>query len=84
MAISSVQDKTITVTVRDDGLGNPAEDIGKVFTAFFTTKPNGLGMGLAVCKTIVEGHRGTISVENLVPRGCSVSFVLPLKSATAP
>ena len=72
------------VVVRDDGRGIPAESIDQVFSAFFTTKPNGLGMGLSVCKTIVEAHSGTISAENLVPRGCSISFVLPLKSAIAP
>ena len=80
VALSSVREESIMVVVRDDGPGIPAENIGEVFGAFFTTKPTGLGMGLSVCKTIIEGHGGTISVENLVPRGCSVTFVLPLGS----
>ncbi len=84
VALSSAREKSIMIAVRDDGRGIPAENIGEVFNAFFTTKTKGLGIGLAVCKTIVEAHGGTISVENLVPRGCSISFVLPLKSATAP
>ncbi len=84
VVLSSVREKSIKVAVRDDGPGVPAEHIGEVFNAFFTTKPNGLGMGLSVCKTIVEAHGGKISVENLVPRGCSISFVLPLKSVIAP
>jgi len=83
VALSSVREKSIMVAVRDDGEGIHAENMGDVFTAFFTTKPRGLGMGLSICKTIVEAHGGTISVENLVPRGCCISFVLPLKGATA-
>ena len=84
VSLSCVREKSIMVAVRDDGGGIPAENIGDVFTAFFTTKPSGLGVGLSVCKTIVEAHGGTMSVENLVPRGCSISFVIPLKGAVAP
>ena len=83
VVLSSIREKSVRVTVRDDGRGIHAESIGEVFSAFYTTKPNGLGMGLSVCRTIIEAHGGTIAVENLVPRGCSISFVLPLKSAVA-
>ena len=78
VALSSVREKSVMVAIQDDGPGIPAENIGEVFTAFFTTKPEGLGMGLSVCKTIIEVHGGTLSVENLVPRGCRFSFVLPV------
>ena len=84
VVLSRVRGASIMVAVRDDGQGIPAEKIGEVFNAFFTTKAEGLGMGLSICKTIIEAHGGTMSIENLVPRGCCVSFVLPLKSATAP
>lgn len=80
--ISTVRGESIMVAVRDNGQGIPAENIGKVFNPFFTTKLDGLGIGLAICKTIVDAHDGTISVESIVPHGCCFAFVLPLKSTS--
>jgi len=71
----------VRVTVGDDGPGIPSERIGDVFEPFVTSKAEGLGMGLAICKSILDAHGGTISVESSVPRGCKVSFVLPLKQS---
>ena len=78
VAISSVRGDSIMVEISDDGGGVPEGAIGEVFTPFFTTKPDGLGIGLSLSKTIMEAHEGTIGVENLGPRGCCFSFVLPL------
>ena len=80
--LSSVRGESILVAVRDNGHGIPAENIAEVFTPFFTTKLAGLGMGLAICKTLIDAHDGTISVESLARQGCCFSFVLPLKSTT--
>jgi C4-dicarboxylate-specific signal transduction histidine kinase len=77
--ISRAGENGVLVTVRDNGPGLPAEEIGDVFKPFVTTKPGGMGMGLAICKSILDAHGGTISVENNVSGGCCFSFTLPLK-----
>ncbi len=66
------------ITVRDSGAGVPAEDIGKVFDAFRSTKPQGMGIGLSVCRSIVESHGGSIWMEPNADRGVSVCVTLPL------
>lgn len=66
------------VAVRDSGVGIPAEDLDGVFDAFYTTKASGLGMGLAVCRSIIEAHGGTIWVERNDDCGVTFFFTLPL------
>jgi PAS domain S-box-containing protein len=65
------------LAVEDNGPGIPADILGKLFTSFFTTKRDGMGMGLAICRTIVEAHGGNISVENLHLRGVRFTVRLP-------
>jgi signal transduction histidine kinase len=67
------------IVVRDTGPGIPAEMIDKVFKAFFTTKPTGTGLGLAVVRRIVEGHGGTIELGPQA-RGAEFRLRLPLIS----
>ena len=74
----------LLVTIADNGPGIPAKKSSEVFKPFVTTKTGGLGMGLAICKSILEAHGGTISVEGRVPRGCCFSLILPLKQPAAP
>jgi PAS domain S-box-containing protein len=71
------------ITVRDSGAGVPAEDIDKVFDAFRSTKPQGMGIGLSVCRSIVESHAGSIRMEQNADRGVSVHVTLPLDEARA-
>lgn len=66
----------IRVEVRDNGPGLTSVD--RVFEPYFTTKPDGMGMGLAICKTIVEAHGGKLWVENVEPNGALFIFTLPL------
>ena len=73
----------VLVTVGDNGPGIPAMEIREVFKPFVTTKTGGLGMGLTICKSILDAHGGTISVESSVPQGCCFSFMLPLKQPAA-
>ena len=72
-------DGTVEVEVRDHGRGlsNPE----RIFDAFYTTKPDGMGMGLAICRSIVEAHRGRIWAENLETGGASIAFSLPVRAA---
>jgi len=67
----------IEVGVRDCGQGIPPDKLKQLFRPFFTTKPGGMGMGLAIAKTIIDAHGGTIGGENNVPRGAVFKFTLP-------
>ena len=69
--------------VADSGPGIEGADLGRVFDRFFTTKRDGMGLGLAICRTIMDAHDGTISVANRAERsGATLSLVLPV--ATSP
>jgi signal transduction histidine kinase len=63
--------------VRDSGPGVSAENIERLFEAFYTTKPEGMGMGLAICRSIVEEHGGEVWVTQNVPRGAVFHVSLP-------
>ena len=66
------------VTVRDSGPGLDPESLGRLFDAFYTTKAGGLGMGLAICRSIIEAHGGRIWATANVPRGAVFQFTLPV------
>jgi PAS domain S-box-containing protein len=68
---------TIVVSVRDNGPGLDDEQLSRVFDAFYTTKSNGIGMGLAICKSIIEAHEGRLWVERADPHGAIFNFKLP-------
>jgi signal transduction histidine kinase len=67
----------VAVSVQDSGIGIDPKDIDRIFDAFFTTKNNGMGMGLAICRSIVEAHGGNLSVSPGVPHGSVFHIVLP-------
>ncbi len=74
---SSFGPEGITVRIDDEGKGIPRELLDKVFTPYFTTKPEGIGLGLAMAKKIVEAHRGTIQLESTEGKGTTVTIRFP-------
>jgi C4-dicarboxylate-specific signal transduction histidine kinase len=67
----------VALTVRDTGVGIDPQQIETVFEAFHTTKPGGMGMGLAVSRSIIEGHGGRLWAEPNEPRGAIFKFTIP-------
>lgn len=65
------------ITITDSGEGMSAETIKKIFDPLFTTKKKGTGLGLAVCRKIIEDHMGELSVVSKEGEGTSVAFTLP-------
>ena len=64
------------ITVRDTGPGLPPESGEKLFEAFYTTKPGGLGMGLSICRSIIEAHGGRLRASTNVPHGATFEFTV--------
>jgi PAS domain S-box-containing protein len=68
---------SVLVTVSDSGTGLPQANPGRLFEAFYTTKASGLGMGLSICRSIIEGHGGRIWATANVPRGAAFHVTIP-------
>ena len=75
-------EKSVRVSVRDKGPGINETLIKRIFEAFYTTKPQGLGMGLAICKSIIEAHGGRLWAENNPEGGATFSFTIPICETT--
>ena len=73
----------VKMTVSDSGCGIPADQLTHIFESFFTTKPNGIGMGLPISRTIIEAHGGQLWAENEKDGGASLRFTLPIMEADA-
>jgi len=74
---SELQDGQLQFSVSDTGVGLPAEKMDQIFSAFFTTKPQGSGMGLAISRSIVESHGGRLWATANDGRGATFHFTLP-------
>ena len=79
LVISTEQDGAngVLAAVRDSGPGINPELIERVFEAFYTTKHSGVGMGLSICRSIIEAHNGRLWVDANEPRGAAFQFTLP-------
>jgi len=79
LVIRSEQDDAhqVRVTVTDCGVGFSADSANQIFNAFFTTKSSGMGMGLSICRSIIELHGGRIWAMPNAPHGASIQFTLP-------
>jgi C4-dicarboxylate-specific signal transduction histidine kinase len=85
LAITSrrTENEKLMVCVSDSGVGLPSQQADQIFHAFFTTKPHGIGMGLAICRSIVESHSGRLWAADNSPRGASFHVILPTSSTNA-
>ena len=85
LVIRTEQDgaQQVRITVTDCGVGFSADSAGQLFNTFFTTKPNGMGMGLSICRSIIELHGGRIWAKPNVPYGATIQFTLPLDQGPA-
>jgi two-component system sensor kinase FixL len=70
---------SIEVRVRDTGKGIDPNTANKIFEPFYTTKKDGMGMGLSISRSIIESHGGTLRAENMPGGGAEFSFVLNLE-----
>jgi signal transduction histidine kinase len=68
----------VLIIVRDSGPGIAADQLDSIFKSFFTTKPGGMGVGLSICKTIIEAHAGELKAIPGEPRGMVFTIRLPL------
>jgi signal transduction histidine kinase len=71
----------LLITVEDTGTGIDPQNVERVFDAMFTTKSDGMGMGLSICRSIIEAHHGRLWVSPGVPHGAVFQFVLPITRA---
>ena len=72
----------VLIAVRDSGPGLDPQRLNRIFDAFYTTKPQGLGMGLTISRSILEAHGGRLRAKANTPRGAVFEFTLPIRDAT--
>ncbi len=76
--------QAIRVSVQDSGPGIEPEHLGQIFDAFVTTKKDGMGMGLAICRMIIERHGGQLSASSGIDTGAQFEITLPIEPAADP
>jgi signal transduction histidine kinase len=85
LLISTTEDATngVLVSVRDSGPGLGANSLERLFDPFYTTKPGGMGMGLSICRSIIEAHGGQVWAATNIAQGASFHFSLPAHEGPA-
>jgi PAS domain S-box-containing protein len=78
-ALAQTEGSHVLIAVRDSGPGLDPKGLSRLFDAFYTTKPQGLGMGLAISRSIIEAHGGRLSARANAPRGAVFKFTLPIR-----
>jgi signal transduction histidine kinase len=80
LAARCLDDHSIEVSIRDDGPGIPPDKQGRIFEAYYTTKPKGTGLGLATVKHIVEVYGGSVRLESELGKGACFILLFPAKT----
>ena len=75
---NSIDQSSVLIEVQDSGTGIAADKLESIFDPFVTSRPEGLGMGLSICRSIIERHGGKISAANNLDRGAKFSIILPV------
>ena len=75
--------RTVTVTFEDTGCGMSEDTLSRVFDFFFTTKPEGTGLGMAIARAVIEGHGGSLGLHSVVDQGTRVTVTLPVEAASS-
>jgi len=78
---SAGSQKELSISVKDTGVGIAQDELKRIWTPLHTTKAKGIGLGLSICKRIVEAHGGSISVESVVGKGTTFTLKLPIEHA---
>jgi signal transduction histidine kinase len=81
-ALPDAERTHVLVTVRDSGSGLDPQRLDRLFDAFYTTKPEGLGMGLTISRSIIQAHGGRLRAKANAPRGALFQFTLPIREET--
>jgi two-component system sensor histidine kinase AtoS len=71
----------VTVTIEDTGTGMSDETLARIFDLFFTTKPQGTGLGMAIARSVIDLHGGELTIHSVVGQGTRVTARLPLDTA---
>ena len=74
----------VVVSVADTGPGISSQDLDRIFKPLFTTKSDGMGLGLSICRAIIEAHDGRLWVAPNTPKGAVFQFTLPATTAIPP
>ena len=77
MRTAKLDEDMVQAEVEDTGPGIPPQNIDRLFGSFFTTKKSGMGIGLAICRSIIEAHGGRIQATNLDAGGARFVFTIP-------
>jgi PAS domain S-box-containing protein len=80
---TALADTSVVVSVEDGGVGLTDDQLPRMFEPFYTTKPDGMGLGLAICQTIVSAHDGAVNVARNASKGTTFSFTLPVLASSA-
>ena len=81
---SQTEPNAVCLGVRDTGPGLSAETLPRLFEPFYTTKPDGMGMGLSICRSIIEAHGGRLWANRCEPRGALFQFTIPAELSRHP
>lgn len=79
--LNDSQEKQIKISITDAGIGIPEDEIPRIFQPFFSTKEKGTGMGLAICRRIIDNHSGEVYVTSTPGEGTTFSLVFPVQNA---
>ncbi len=82
VSVSECEKDQVKIVVTDHGSGMTKEAEENIFQPFFTTKPSGMGLGLAICQSIIESHGGVLSFTKNLSGGTTFYFTLPVISET--